>query len=76
VTSSPTGISCGATCSASFASGTAVTLTAAAASGSTFTGWSGACSGTGACTVTMSAAQSVTATFGGTPPPCGCRATA
>ena len=58
------GINCGATCSATFASGTAVTLTAAAASGSTFTGWSGACSGSSAtCAVSMSAAQAVTATF-------------
>jgi endoglucanase len=67
VTSSVGGISCGATCSASIASGTAVTLTAAAASGSTFGGWSGACTGTAAtCTVTMTANQSVTATFTGT----------
>jgi Divergent InlB B-repeat domain len=61
VTSSPSGINCGATCSASFAAGTMVTLTATAAAGSTFTGWSGACTGT--CTVTMSADQAVTATF-------------
>src|SRR5882672_11261304 len=40
VTSSPAGIACGATCSASFAIGTMVTLTAAPAAGSTFTGWS------------------------------------
>ncbi len=63
VTSSPAGINCGSTCSASYASGTGVTLTAAAAGGSTFAGWSGACSGTGTCAVTMSANQSVTATF-------------
>ncbi len=63
VTSSPAGIDCGSTCSASYASGTSVTLTAAADSGSTFVGWSGSCSGAGACTVTMDAAQSVTATF-------------
>lgn len=65
VTSSPTGINCGSTCSASYSSGTSVTLTAAAASGSTFGGWSGACTGTGACTVSMTAARSVTATFNG-----------
>ena len=64
VTSSPAGISCGATCSASYNSGTVVTLTASPAGGSTFAGWSGAgCSGSGSCVVTMSAAASVTATF-------------
>jgi Divergent InlB B-repeat domain/Fibronectin type III domain len=63
VTSAPTGINCGATCSASFTSGTAVSLTAAPAAGSTFTGWSGSCAGIGACNVTMSAAGAVTATF-------------
>jgi hypothetical protein len=63
VTSNPAGVSCGSTCSASFASGTAVTLTATPASGSTFAGWSGACTGTGSCSTTMTAARSVTATF-------------
>ncbi|HEY2311042.1 MAG TPA: hypothetical protein VGH46_08005 [Gaiellaceae bacterium] len=64
VTSSPAGIDCGSTCSASFASGTSVTLTAAADSGSTFAGWSGGgCSGTGTCQVMLSAATSVTASF-------------
>jgi len=65
VTSSTGGINCGSTCSANIASGTAVTLTAAAASGSTFGGWSGACTGTGTCIVTMTAAQSVSAAFTG-----------
>ena len=64
VTSSPMGITCGATCSASFASGTTVTLTARPAAGSAFTGWTGGgCSGTEPCTVTVSAATTVTATF-------------
>lgn len=63
VTSNPTGINCGATCSAAFNAGASVTLSAAAASGSAFVGWSGACTGTGTCTVTMNAAQTVTATF-------------
>ncbi len=63
VTSSPSGITCGSTCSASYTTGTSVTLTAAAATGSTFTGWSGACTGTGSCVVSMTAAKSVTATF-------------
>jgi hypothetical protein len=67
VTSGPAGINCGSTCSATFASGTAVTLAATADAGSTFAGWSGACTGTGICTVTMDAAKSVTATFNTAP---------
>jgi hypothetical protein len=63
VSSSPSGINCGTTCSATYASGTSVTLTASPASGYSFSGWSGACSGTGACTVSMSQARSVTANF-------------
>jgi hypothetical protein len=64
VTSVPTGIDCGATCSANFGYNTSVTLTATLASGSTFTGWSGAgCSGTGTCQVTMDAAKNLIATF-------------
>jgi hypothetical protein len=69
VTSSPSGIDCGSSCQALFNLGTKVTLSATAASGSTFTGWAGAgCSGTGGCEVTMSEARSVTATFASTPP--------
>lgn len=64
VTSSPSGISCGSTCSASFAAGTAVTLTAQATTGSTFSGWSGACTGSSSsCSVSMDSARSVTANF-------------
>ena len=64
VTSSPSGIDCGASCAAPFAGGTSVTLTAAPGPGSTFSGWSGACSGAGpSCVVVMNAANSVTATF-------------
>lgn len=63
VVSSPAGISCGATCSASFASGTVVNLSTAATTGSTFTGWSGACTGTGSCSVTMNASKTVGAAF-------------
>jgi hypothetical protein len=69
VTSSPAGIDCGASCSASFANGTDVTLTATVAAGTTFAGWSGDCSGRGTCTLTMSADHSVTATFSRRPPP-------
>jgi hypothetical protein len=63
VTSNPAGINCNSSCSATFASATAVTLTAQAASGYTFAGWGGACSGTGSCVVTMNSALSVDATF-------------
>jgi hypothetical protein len=64
VVSSPFGINCGSLCAATFASGTSVMLTATPDSGSTFTGWGGACSGTAAtCTVSMSQARSVTTTF-------------
>ena len=63
VASAPAGISCGADCTEDYATGTLVTLTPTPATGSTFTGWSGACTGTGACTVTMNAAKTVTASF-------------
>jgi len=63
VGSNPAGISCGSACSASFASGSAVSLAASAARGSTFAGWSGACSGTGSCNMTLNSTTNVTATF-------------
>ncbi|WP_242344657.1 InlB B-repeat-containing protein [Anaeromyxobacter terrae] len=64
VTSSPAGIVCGASCSAEFPAGWSVTLTAQAASGSIFFGWTGACVGAAStCTVTMDAARTVGATF-------------
>jgi hypothetical protein len=64
VSSEPTGIDCGSACSYSFNYNTSVTLTAATATGSTFTGWSGyTCPGTGTCTIYMDAAKSVTANF-------------
>jgi hypothetical protein len=52
-----------------YGAGTVVALTATPASGSQFNGWSGVCSGTGACSVTMDAAKIVTATFAALPPP-------
>ena len=63
VTSTPAGITCGTSCSGNYASGTAVTLTATPASGSTFTGWSGMCSGKNSCTVTITADTAVNANF-------------
>jgi len=62
-TVSGTGISCGTDCSEPYNSGTLVTLTPYTSTGSSFTGWTGACSGTGTCTITIDAAKSVTANF-------------
>ncbi len=63
VTSSPVGISCGADCTEDYASGTTVTLTATAAVGSSFVGWSGPCTGTKKCIVSMTAAKTAFANF-------------
>jgi uncharacterized repeat protein (TIGR02543 family) len=72
VTSNPGNMNCGPTCtsaSTSFNYNTMVTLTASAAVGSTFSGWSGACTGTSTCgPLTMTAAKNVTATFAAIPP--------
>jgi hypothetical protein len=67
VSSAPAGINCGANCTADFAEGVQVSLSATAAPGSTFAGWSGDCTGAGACTVRMNATRSVTATFTAVP---------
>ena len=67
VRSTPAGIDCGSACTAYFTTGTTVTLVADPEPGWSFGGWTGACSGTGTCTVTMNAAQSVGADF--LPPP-------
>lgn len=57
-------IHCGVTCSAPYLSGTLVTLNATANTGSVFSGWSGACTGTdNVCTVTMNSIKSVAAMF-------------
>jgi subtilisin family serine protease len=64
VTASAGGINCGSACTAMFDSNTPITLTAAAASGSTFSNWSGVCASSGLnCPVTMTSDLSVTATF-------------
>jgi len=65
-------LSCGLTCQDNYANGLVVTLTATPATGSTFAGWSGYCSGaTASIAVTMSEARNCTATFTliPTPPP-------
>ena len=62
-TVSSAGIDCGGDCTEVYPAGTTVVLSAAPANGSAFDGWSGDCTGTGNCTVTMDAARSVTASF-------------
>jgi hypothetical protein len=63
VSSTPAGISCGSDCEEDYAAGTVVALSATPQSGWTFSGWSGACSGSGTCSTTMDSARSVTAAF-------------
>jgi mannan endo-1,4-beta-mannosidase len=64
VTSAPSGIDCGTTCSATFVDGTSIKLTATPDATSVFAGWAGDCTGTSpTCTVLMNAGKSVTATF-------------
>jgi hypothetical protein len=59
------GINCGAICTHPYTVGDVITLSATPSPGATFSGWSGACTGTGSCVVTMSAARAMTATFAG-----------
>jgi uncharacterized repeat protein (TIGR02543 family) len=66
VASSPAGISCQqglGDCAESYVGGTAVTLTASSNVYFIFIGWSGACTGTGSCVVTMDGDKTVTASF-------------
>ena len=69
VTSAPAGIDCDPDCTEDYDEDTVVTLSPSADPGSTFVAWSGDCTGSGACMVTMDAAKNVTATFdiSGTP---------
>jgi hypothetical protein len=72
VRSSPYVIDCPTACSQTIDRDSILTLTATPTSGFTFTGWAGACTGTGACIVTLNDAAGVVANFSGkfeAPPP-------
>jgi hypothetical protein len=64
VMSTPAGISCDPTCSATYVTGTTVTFAATPSPGSEFSGWSGGgCAGTASCTIAGNGALTVTASF-------------
>jgi len=64
VTSTPSGISCGATCSKSFAGGSTITLKATTISGNIFSSWSGCSSSSGSsCYIVLNDNKSVEAVF-------------
>jgi hypothetical protein len=54
---------CSSTCTTQHTVGATITISATATGGSSFVGWSGACTGTAPCTVTMDQARTVFATF-------------
>jgi hypothetical protein len=64
VRSDPEGLDCSDACTAEFDSGQVVRLRAVPEPGSRFLSWSGACSGPGVCSVTVTGGQTVTAAFG------------
>jgi hypothetical protein len=63
VISSPDGVHCSGACAASFEEGTLVTLAPVAVYGSSFSGWTGACGGSGGCSVELDGDRTVGATF-------------
>lgn len=63
ITSSDGKIICGNECTATYSSVTDVTLATIPVTGYIFSSWSGDCSGTGTCTVTMDSSKTVTAEF-------------
>jgi hypothetical protein len=65
ITSAPTGINCGTTCNAAFATGSSVALTATPNIGHTFLGWGSGCTtiSGNTCNVTMNSDVVVAASF-------------
>jgi uncharacterized repeat protein (TIGR01451 family) len=63
VSSAPAGIGCPTACVAQFFDGTLVKVTPKPTATSVFAGWSGACSGKAACSLSMTADRTATATF-------------
>ena len=63
VTSAPSGVNCGTSCSINFVAGTALTLKATPDTDFAFAGWSGGCTGTADCKITLSSNTTVTANF-------------
>src|SRR5438445_76576 len=71
VTSDPPGIDCPPRCSGQFSAGAKIVLTAKAAPGWSFSGWSGACFGPDCTIIGSSVMQGVEAVFTQDPPPPG-----
>ncbi|MCI0582311.1 MAG: cell wall-binding repeat-containing protein [Chloroflexi bacterium] len=63
VTSSPGGINCGTDCTEFYPETRTVTLTATPTGDAQFYGWTGSCTGTGACVLPMSTSRTVQALF-------------
>ncbi|MEM7797947.1 MAG: hypothetical protein AAF633_02050 [Chloroflexota bacterium] len=63
VTSLPAGINCGISCTMTVLEGETITLTATADDKSVFSGWSGLCSDSEECTVTVTQSTEIEATF-------------
>gem|GEM_PF-2659602 len=68
VTTQPAGINCGKVCVAPFENNQEVTVIAQPSAGYVFAGWTGACTGTQSCDLTMNGNQTLTAKFAATPP--------
>jgi hypothetical protein len=69
VTSSPAGIDCPGSCTATIPAGSSMSLWAKADAGSNFAGWGGGCSGPGDCAVSVGGDVTVWANFESNKPP-------